>query len=110
MLQQLKPVHPEPVLCSKRSHQSGMLLQVFLQFGERNALLIPEKAISNLGERQFVFHVDANNIARRQEVTTGIRRDGMVEILSGCKPGDPIVTEGVAKVVDGMKVIPQQEK
>ena len=90
--------------------QSGMLLQVVLLFGERDALLIPEKAISNLGERQFVFHVDANNIARRQEVTTGIRRNGMVEILSGCNPGDQIVTEGIAKVVDGMKVIRQQEK
>ncbi|MBO5763003.1 MAG: efflux RND transporter periplasmic adaptor subunit, partial [Lentisphaeria bacterium] len=90
--------------------QSGMLLQVVLLFGERDALLIPEKAISNLGERQFVFHVDANNIAHRQEVTTGIRRSGMVEILSGCNPGDQIVTEGIAKVVDGMKVIRQQEK
>jgi len=37
-------------------------------------------------------------------VRTGLRAAGRIEILEGLKPGQRVVTEGVVKLSDGMKV------
>jgi len=41
---------------------------------------------------------------KRIKVETGIRQDGKVEILSGLKAGQQVVTEGVVKLSDGITV------
>ena len=84
--------------------QSGMLLRVLLKFGQREALLVPERAISSLGEKQYVFTLDEKSVVRRREVVLGVRQDGKVEIVSGLKPGSTIVLDGIGKVVDGITV------
>ena len=35
---------------------------------------------------------------------TGLRTAGRIEILEGLRPGQQVVTEGVVKLTDGMKV------
>ncbi|HEX8623069.1 MAG TPA: efflux transporter periplasmic adaptor subunit, partial [Allosphingosinicella sp.] len=51
-----------------------------------------------------VYTVDGGGTARRTAVRTGLRTAGRVEILEGLKPGQKVVTEGVVKLTDGMKV------
>lgn len=81
----------------------GMLLTVSVVARKRRSLAAPELAVVGDGNDRFLFVLD-DRTARRVKVDTGIRQDGMVEILGGVKPGQRIVTEGVVKLTDGMTV------
>ena len=60
----------------------GMFLNVTLANDEREALVIPEEALTPEAERQYVFVVADGKVARR-EVRIGGRRPGSVEMLAG---------------------------
>lgn len=82
----------------------GMFARISLVLETRNnALLIPEQAIVPRGQESFVFRV-ADGKAVLAPVKTGQRRPGEVEIVSGLKPGDTVVTEGQIKLQDGAPV------
>jgi membrane fusion protein (multidrug efflux system) len=81
----------------------GMFLNVSLANDEREALVIPEQALTPEAERQYVFVVDGGK-AERREVRIGMRRPGFVEIASGLKAGETVVVEGTQKVRDGAPV------
>lgn len=81
----------------------GMLLTVNVVSRQRDSLAVPELAVVGDGEDRFVFVVDGGK-AKRVKVETGARQGGLVEILSGVKAGQRIVTDGVVKLSDGMPV------
>ena len=81
----------------------GMFLNVSLANDERQALVIPEEALTPEAERQYVFVV-ADGKAERREVRIGDRRPGSVEIVAGLRPGEQVVVEGTQKVRDGSAV------
>ena len=82
----------------------GMLLTVAIETSPRLGLSVPELAVIGEGEGRFVYTVDQGGTARRTAVRTGLRNAGRIEILEGLKPGQKVVTEGVVKLSDGMKV------
>ena len=82
----------------------GMLLNVTILTSPRIGLAVPELAVLGEGQDRFVFVVDKQGVAKRTQVRTGMRGDGLMEISSGLAVGDPVVTEGVVKLSDGMKV------
>lgn len=57
--------------------------------GQSDALLVPESAVSRIGQLESVRLV-ADGQAKLRHVRTGKRYDGMVEILSGLKEGDTV--------------------
>lgn len=81
----------------------GMLLTVIIETAPRMGISVPELAVIGEGESRFVYIVE-KGVAKRVQVRTGLRANGRVEILEGLKPGQPIVTEGVVKLSDNMKV------
>ena len=81
----------------------GMFLNVTLANDEREALIIPEQALTPEAERQFVFVVDDGKASRR-EVRIGGRRPGSVEVLDGLAAGEFVIVEGTQKVRDGVPV------
>jgi len=81
----------------------GMFLNVSLANDEREALIIPEQALTPEAERQYVFVVDDGKAARR-EVRIGGRRPGSVEVLAGLSAGEFVIVEGTQKVRDGVPV------
>jgi len=81
----------------------GMFLNVTLANDEREALVIPEEALSPEAERQYVYVVTDGKVSRR-EVRIGGRRPGRVEILAGLTAGERVVVEGTQKVRDGATV------
>jgi membrane fusion protein (multidrug efflux system) len=81
----------------------GMLLTVGIETAPRNGLSVPELAVVGEGDQRFVYVVE-NGTAKRTPVRTGVRAAGRVEILEGLQPGQRVVTEGVVKLSDGMKV------
>jgi len=82
----------------------GLLMTVELSSNPRQAILIPEGAILPVGDKAFVMVVDEGHTARRREVQTGGRREGKVEIVSGIKSGQTVITDGAFKVIDGSPV------
>ncbi|MEO7827732.1 MAG: efflux RND transporter periplasmic adaptor subunit [Allosphingosinicella sp.] len=82
----------------------GMLLTVAIETAPRLGLSVPELAIVGEGDQRFVYVVGGDGRAKRTAVTTGLRSAGRIEILEGLKPGERVVTEGVVKLADGMKV------
>lgn len=81
----------------------GMLLTVHVLVGERDAPAVPELAVVGDGEDRYVFVVDRQGLARRTKVTTGARDGGFIEVR-GLAANARVVTEGVVKVSDGVKV------
>ena len=81
----------------------GMFLNVALANDEREALVIPEEALTPEAERQYVFVV-ADGKAQRREVRIGGRRPGSVEIARRpAAPANSVVVEGTQKVRDGAR-------
>ncbi len=74
---------------------------------EAGALLVPQRAVSELQGRYQVAVVDADGVVQLRSVKVGERVDNLWIITEGLKPGDQIVTEGIQKVKDGMKVVPK---
>ena len=81
----------------------GMFLNVMLANDEREALMIPEQALTPEAERQYVFVVSDGKAVRR-EVRIGGRSPGNVEVLAGLEAGDYVIVEGTQKVRDGVPV------
>lgn len=82
----------------------GMLMRVTLLRSPRQALVIPEEALTPRGESQFVLVVDGDGRVERREVTIGGRRPGQVEVLSGLQPGERVITHGGLKARPGETV------
>lgn len=82
----------------------GMLLDVRLFRPERQALVIPELAVVQVGRESFVYRVTADGSVEQAKVVTGVRRDGKVEIVEGLAGGERIVVEGTGKLRPGVKV------
>lgn len=90
-----------------RALRPGMLMQVSLHRPEREALLVPEISIVQVGNSTFVYRIAADGSAERVDVKIGARRDGLAEVTSGLKPGERIVVDGTGKLRPGSKVAVQ---
>jgi membrane fusion protein (multidrug efflux system) len=86
-----------------RRLKPGMLLTVGIETAPRLSLSVPELAVVGEGDQRFVYTIE-NGQAKRVPVRVGMRSDGRVEIVEGLQPGQRVVTEGVVKISDGMKV------
>ena len=87
-----------------RSLRPGMLLDVRLLRPERQALVVPEIAVVQVGRDAFVYRVTADGTVERVDVRTGVRRDGKVELIEGIAAGDRIVVDGTGKLRPGLEV------
>lgn len=86
-----------------RRLKPGMLLTVSIEAAARTSPAVPELAVVGENEDTFVFTVE-NGKAKRLKVRTGLRQNGLVEVLEGLRPGQPVVTEGVVKIAEGQQV------
>jgi membrane fusion protein (multidrug efflux system) len=82
----------------------GLFARVSLTLARHeNAMLIPEEAIVPQGTDHFVYRIVDGKAAMTQ-IGTGIRRENMVEVLSGLTRADRVVTAGQLKLHDGAAV------
>ena len=82
----------------------SMLLSVRLYQAPRQAIVVPEIAVIQVGTEAFVYRVSNEQTAERVKVGLGSRRRGEVEITSGLAVGDTIVSEGSVKLRDGARI------
>jgi RND family efflux transporter MFP subunit len=83
--------------------RSGMFGRVRIPMGEKKALTIPAAALSRQGQVERVY-VAEGGIARARLVTTGAARGDSLEILSGLKAGEQIVTPAPPALEDGARI------
>jgi multidrug efflux system membrane fusion protein len=77
----------------------GMFVSVKLAEGaEREALLIPERAVGFDQSKKFVYVVDQANKVAYREVALGKRVQAQRIVLDGVKPGDRVIVDGVQHV------------
>jgi len=72
-----------------------------------DALLIPQRAVNELQGSYQVAVIGSDNIVQIRSVVLGPQLGSDLIITSGIKPNERVVTEGVSKLKDGMRVSPQ---
>jgi membrane fusion protein (multidrug efflux system) len=73
---------------------------------EKGALLVPQRAVTEMQGKYLVAVVGADNKVSIRPVTTGERVGQEWVIMGEVKAGDKVVAEGVQKVRDGAQVNP----
>jgi membrane fusion protein (multidrug efflux system) len=68
------------------------------------ALLVPEEAVLQRADGEVVFTVTPDDKAHRVLVTTGMQKEGQVEIVTGLAAQDQVVVRGHSALVDGAPV------
>ena len=81
----------------------GQLMTVKVIYNEINQIGVPESALTIQGDTAFVYIVK-NNMAEKKNVEIGKRNFGKVSIVSGVSEGDLVISEGVSKVRNKVKV------
>ena len=76
----------------------------FVSYIRHDALLVPQKAVTELQGLYQVAVIGPDNKVNIRSVTVGEQVGQMWIIESGVKPGEQVVAEGVQKVRDGMPV------
>ena len=74
---------------------------------QQNALLVPQRAVSELQGGYQVAALDHENKVSIRTVKVGERVGAQWIIVDGLKPGERVVAEGVQKVRPGMQVNPK---
>jgi len=72
-----------------------------------NALLVPQRAVTELQGRYQVAIVDSANMVSIRPVTVGDRTGSMWIIESGLKPAERVVVEGIQQIRPNQVVNPQ---
>jgi membrane fusion protein (multidrug efflux system) len=73
---------------------------------ERGALLVPQRAVSELQGAYQVAVVDEENKVHLQPVSVGERSGSLWVIEHGLQPGQRVVVEGLQRIREGLTVSP----
>lgn len=70
---------------------------------KKNALMVPEQSVVLRPAGKVVYVVSEGRVAQRR-VETGLKQDGLQEILSGLSPGEVVASDGAGFLSDGAAV------
>jgi membrane fusion protein (multidrug efflux system) len=85
----------------------GMNVRVRLVYDEvANALLVPQRAVTELLGKQFATVIGPGNKIEQRPVTLGERVGTLWIVQSGLQPGERIVVDGLQKAPPGATVAP----
>lgn len=87
----------------KRLLKIGMMVRGMLPYGKnREALFVPQDAITVSQGEKIIYLVDKNNLAKRVPVKTGTMKKGFIEVNGDLSPGDLVVTRGGERLRPGI--------
>ena len=72
----------------------------------QNALVIPRAALLEQ-EGIYSAFVLAGNKVKKRPLKVGIKRDRMIEVISGLKESEQVATKNAYSLMDGMEVVAQ---
>lgn len=84
----------------------GLTVQIAVNIGDiKNAIIVPASALLASDEGgEKVMIAGSDGLAHESKVETGVREGDNVQILSGVKPGDQVITEGALGLDDKSKI------
>ncbi|MBP3886376.1 MAG: efflux RND transporter periplasmic adaptor subunit [Cellulosilyticum sp.] len=100
-------LYPVEIEISNPKHllKPGMFATSKLVLSENpSALSVPIGAVIDKGETKYVYTVDADNIAHKIAVETGLENETHIEIVSGLNANDVIVIKGQDYLSEGSLV------
>jgi RND family efflux transporter MFP subunit len=90
--------------------KAGMFATVDFKLpSERNALLIPRKAIDG-SLKQPIVYIAQGNKAVKKEVTLGVEKGTMIEVVNGLNEADLIITSGHSNLSENAEIEVIQSK
>lgn len=82
----------------------GMYARISITLDKaRSAIMMPEESLIPQGNDMFAMKI-VDGKATLTKITTGIRREGLVEIKEGLAAGDSVITAGLQRARDGAAV------
>lgn len=84
-------------------HPNMSVRMKIANYAASNALVVPISAVQKTGAGDVVFVADGK-VAKSVTVQTGRAANGMVEILSGLKAGDKVITAGYEDLDNGTAI------
>lgn len=72
-----------------------------------SALMLPQKAVFEIQDKNYVFVIDSSNTVKMKSFVPKSRVSHFYIVESGLQQGERIIYEGVQELRDGMKVTPQ---
>lgn len=92
---------------ARKQLRPGMFSRIRVDLGSRtNSILVPQRALTELQGKNFVWVIGPDNKASQRSVQLGNQLGENVLVSEGLKPDDRIVVEGLQKVRDGGLVKP----
>jgi len=71
------------------------------------ALIVPQKAVFEIQDKNYVFVVNANNTVKMRAFKPKARFSHFYIVESGLKAGDQIVYEGIQNIREGSQIVPE---
>ena len=84
---------------------TGMYGKAFFTIGKREAILIPKSAVVEMSGISGVYLVSADRGAVFQMIQVGEMFGNFVEVVSGLKQGDRVISDKHLGITDGEKVV-----
>lgn len=98
-----RAVFPNPAKLLKHGASGNILLTSAVS----NALMIPQKSVLEIQDRDFVFVLDDDYKVRMKSFVPELRIDDCVLVKSGLEAGDRIIYEGVQNIREGSRIKPR---
>ena len=83
--------------------RTGQFSRVKLPGQAKTALFVPDGSVLPKGQMERVF-VAADSKAHLRLVRTGMRQDGLIEVISGLNPGETVIFKNNEHLVDGQPI------
>ncbi len=93
--------NPEKIL------KHGSTGRVRLENDVENAILLPQKSVFEVQDKNYVFVVDANNTVKMREFTPTSRLSHFYIVGEGLKAGEKVVCEGIQNIREGAQITPE---
>lgn len=90
-----------------RKLRPGMYAKVTITFGNTSRVIVPDVAVTKQigsGDRYVYVYDAATQTVNYNKVTLGRRLGNKYVVLDGLKNGEMVVTEGLLRIKDGVKV------
>ncbi|WP_234733674.1 efflux RND transporter periplasmic adaptor subunit [Tellurirhabdus bombi] len=85
----------------------GATGKVRLASAVTDAVLVPQKAVFEIQDKNYVFVVDDSNKVKMKSFIPQSRIDQFYLVSSGLEPGETVVYEGIQNIRDGMEITPK---
>lgn len=95
---------PNPEQILKHGSSGKILVKTEL----KNAMLIPQKSTFEIQENLYVYIVDNDNTVQIRKIIPSVRLPHLFAVSSGLSSQDKIIYEGIQRVKEGDKIIPEQ--